>query len=146
MSACRSRRPSPGQASVQLFRLYHDAAFHMHMLFSPAEHNLAVVVESAGIFGNESEGSAFAVFGERRRLQSERRDREHMRLSTFVEIEQSNLDRFALAHIKRRVSLPVDVAAATKKGMTEMSRCKIRLAISSNFGPADEDERASGRL
>src|SRR5262249_35858167 len=132
MSACRSRRPSPGQAAVLLFRHYHDAAFHMHMLFSPTEHNPAVVVESAGIFGDESEGSAVAVFGERRRLQPKSRDREHVRLSTLVKIEQSNLDRFALVHIKRRVSLPVDVAAATKEGMTEMSWCEIRLAVSSN--------------
>jgi len=47
------------------FRFYHNAAFHVHVLFPPVEYGAAVIIERAGIFGNESEGSAFTVLNER---------------------------------------------------------------------------------
>ena len=58
----------------------------MDVLFSPTKYSSAIILKDPGVFGNKRQGSQFAVFSKRRRLESQGRKSEHVRLSTLIEI------------------------------------------------------------
>ena len=127
-------------------RPYHDAAFHVDVPFSLIKYSSAVVVKDPGIFGDKREGSEFAVFSERGRLESQRWNSEHVRLSTLIEIKQGDRHGLALVHVKRRIRLAIDVAAAAEERVTKVSRRKVRLTVAAHLGATNKRERSSGRL
>ena len=118
----------------------------MDVLFSPTKYGSAIILKDPGVFGDKHEGNKFAIFVERGRLESQRRNSEHVRLSTLIEIEQRDRHRLALVHVKRRIRLAIDVAAAAEERVTEVSRRKVRLTVTANLGATNKCERSSGRL
>ena len=67
-----------------------------------------------------------------------------MASSALVELEEGDFDLVALVHIKCRIRLAINVAAATKGRVIEVPRRETQFASLSYLGATYEHEGAGG--